>query len=358
MSGNGTEGLKAAMHWHREGERVACTLCAHNCRIPDGHTGICRVRKNIGGTLYSLIYEHPSSIAVDPVEKKGLSHFLPGSQSLSFGTAGCNFSCSYCQNSSMTKVGPGDIPSRRVPASELPRMAKENRSASVTWTYNEPTIWHEWSLEGAKALKAAGIHTIYKTNGYINEEPLREIAPYLDALSIDVKGWSQDIFYRRLCRSKLQPVLDTCVLARELKRHLELTYLVIPGYNDRPEDLNGFSSWAAGALGPDTPVHFTRFHPDFMLTNVPPTPLETLTFARTVAMERGLQYVYLGNVEHGDYENTHCPSCGALLIERNWFRVHIRELTGDNRCGKCGRAIPIFGRAERRQASASPRAIF
>lgn len=332
---------KEAMFWKpQKNQNVQCFLCPHHCIISPEKHGICGVRKNEHGTLYSLIYQACSSIAVDPIEKKPLYHFYPGSSVLSLGSVGCTFRCEHCQNYQISMAQPDQHYLQEIPTEHLSRIAQEKRCRGVAWTYNEPTIWHEYTVEAAKQVKDAGLYTVYVTNGYIEKEPLNNIAPYLDAMNIDVKAF-QEQFYKKVCKAKLQPVLRTCERVKTLGIHLELTYLVIPHRNDALTDVQAFCQWVSDKLGVETPVHFSRFHPDYQMTDIPATPLRTLLECHTIAKKTGLQYVYLGNISHGDYDNTYCPTCKNLLIERNGFSATIRGLK-NNTCSRCGAVIPII----------------
>jgi len=297
------------------------------------------VRENRGGKLYSLVYGMASSGYPDPIEKKPLYHFHPGSTVMSFSTVGCNLRCLHCQNYHISQAAPDRYSTRYIPPEEVVSTTLSSGSAGVAWTYNEPTIWYEYTYDASRLVKDAGLYTVYVTNGYINPEPLRRIAPYLDAMNIDVKS-GRDGFYPKVCGARRPPVLETCRLARELGLFTELTYLIIPTLNDSQEELHEYCSWVKSTLGPDVPLHFSRFHPDYKLDHLPPTPMKTLESAYRIAQEVGLEYVYLGNVPHGDYENTYCPECGELLIERYGFSAEVKGLTG-NRCSACGREINV-----------------
>ncbi len=334
------DGGKEARFWKAEGDRVRCELCPHLCKIADGKAGVCGVRENRDGKLYTLIYGRASSVTPDPIEKKPLFHFHPGTQVLSFGTVGCNFSCPFCQNYSISQAKPKDAYLKNVDPKEIVPLLKKYRCEGVSWTYNEPTIWHEFTFDCSKLVKEAGYYTCYVTNGYINEEPLREIAPYMDAMNIDLKSMD-DEFYKRLCKAKVQPVLDTIVLARELGIHIELTNLVIPGENDSKGNFEELASWVVENVGPDVPMHFSRFHPDYMMLDHPRTPLKTLEMAYTIARDAGLKYVYVGNVPTNERENTYCPNCGTLVIQRWGFSIAKYDLEGDQ-CGKCGAKLDII----------------
>ncbi len=331
--------MKEALFWTPgDNGKAKCQLCAHLCTIPSGKNGICGVRENQDGQLMATTYGRISSMGPDPIEKKPLYHFMPGSNVLSLGSVGCNFRCDFCQNWSISQ----EYISRRlryVEPEKLPQMAQLYNCQSISWTYNEPTIWYEYTLDGAKIAKLSGLGTSYVTNGYMEEEPLREIAPYLDAMNVDVKAFTDD-FYKKRSSAKLQPVLDTCQLAKEFGIHIELTYLMIPTQNDDPEELKNFSKWVADDLGTDVPIHFSRFHPDFKFKKVPGTPMESLHMAYRTAKAEGLKFVYLGNVSHCDEENTYCPECGTLAMERLGLRLTSNKVK-DGKCGQCGADLSI-----------------
>jgi pyruvate formate lyase activating enzyme len=236
-------------------------------------------------------------------------------------------------------AGPDSFGLQDVPPEMVVRMAKDQRCRGVAWTYNEPTIWHEYAFDTAKLVKKAGLYTVYVTNGFMEEAPLREIAPYLDAMNVDVKAFQEE-FYRKICKARLAPVLQTCELAKKLGIHLELTYLVIPRLNDTEDEVTQFCSWVKERLGADVPVHFSRFHPDYKMPDTPATPIETLLALHKAAKQVGLLYVYLGNLPHGEYENTYCPSCGAVLVERFGYTTAIRA-TPQGTCAKCGTRVPF-----------------
>lgn len=326
---------KEALFWKvSKNETVQCLLCPHHCTIAPEKRGICGVRKNEHGRLFTLIYGACSSIAVDPIEKKPLYHFYPGTLVLSFGSVGCTFRCAHCQNHDISMARPEDLSLQEILPDIVSAMAKDKGCRGVAWTYNEPTIWHEYTLETAKRVKKDGLYTAYVTNGYIEEEPLKEISPYLDALNVDIKAFHED-FYRRVCKARLAPVLQTCEKAKKLGMHLELTYLVIPGYNDNNSEIKKFCSWISEKIGTETPVHFSRFHPDYKMLNSSTTSASTLFNCFNIAREAGLQFVYLGNIPHGDYDNTYCPSCKNLLVERYGFSARVKGLVND-KCTKCG----------------------
>jgi pyruvate formate lyase activating enzyme len=322
-----------------DGETVRCSLCAHRCTIAGGKHGICGVRVNDGGTLYAANYGLVAAEAVDPIEKKPLFHFLPGTLSYSLGGVGCNFRCQHCQNWHISQATLADLPLMDIPPAAGVERALQSVSASIAWTYNEPTIWHEYALDMGTLAQARGLGTVYVTNGYITEEALDELAPMLNAFRVDIKAFTED-FYRKVCRAKLQPVLDAAVAAREHGMHIETVTLVIPGLNDSEDEMKALITWVLDNLGPDTPMHFTRFHPDYKMRDLDPTPFRTLERIYRQAKDLGIRYPYLGNVPPGPYENTYCPSCGALLIERAGFSSRFVDLDGD-RCRRCGERVPV-----------------
>lgn len=322
-----------------EGETVRCSLCAHRCTIADGKHGICGVRVNEGGTLSAANYGLVAAEAVDPIEKKPLFHFLPGTLSYSLGGVGCNFRCQHCQNWHISQATLADLPLMNIPPADGVERALASASASIAWTYNEPTIWHEYALDMGTLARERRLGTVYVTNGYITEEALAELAPMLNAFRVDIKAFTED-FYRKVCRAKLQPVLDATLAAHEHGMHIETVTLVIPGLNDSEDEMKALITWVLDTLGPDTPMHFTRFHPDYKMRDLDATPFRTLERIYKQAKDLGVHYPYLGNVPPGPYENTYCPSCGALLIERAGFSSRFVDLDGD-RCRRCGERIPV-----------------
>lgn len=300
------------------------------------------MRENVEDTLYSLNYATASSMAIDPIEKKPLFHFYPGTTSFSLGTLGCNFRCQYCQNWSISQKELEDVPTRELPPEEAIKLAREYNCFSISWTYNEPTMWFEYTYDSAILAQKADIKTVYVTNGYMTPEVLELIIPYLDAANVDLKGMSEG-FYKELCDARLQPVLDSIQFMHENGIHLEVTNLIIPGYNDSDDDLKALVKFMAEEVGVEVPLHFSRFHPDYQLKQVQPTSIKTLEMARDMAFEAGMRYVYIGNVPGHDGENTRCYECGELLIERNGFKVVDKRLAKNkrNKCPRCGVLIDI-----------------
>ncbi len=300
------------------------------------------MRENVEDTLYSLNYAAASSMAIDPIEKKPLFHFYPGTTSFSLGTLGCNFRCQYCQNWSISQKELEDVPTRELPPEETIKLAREYNCFSISWTYNEPTMWFEYTYDSAILAQKADIKTVYVTNGYMTPEVLELINPYLDAANVDLKGMSEG-FYKELCDARLQPVLDNIQFMHENGIHLEVTNLIIPGYNDSDDDMKALVKFMAEEVGVEVPLHFSRFHPDYQLKQVQPTSIKTLEMARDMAFEAGMRYVYIGNVPGHDGENTRCYECGELLIERNGFKVVDKRLAKNkrNKCPRCGVPIDI-----------------
>lgn len=332
-------GSHEARFYSKEGDRVRCELCPHACLISEGKRGLCGVREHRGGRLYSLIYGLASSVHPDPIEKKPLFHFLPGSTSLSFGSVGCNLFCMHCQNFTISRAKVDEFDMTRLTADDVVRMARRSGARSVSWTYNEPTIWHEFTTDASRAAHEAGLKANYVTNGFIQEAPLRELKGVIDAMNIDVKAFRED-FYKRVCGGKLAPVLRACEVANELGIHIELTYLIIPDHNDSDDEMRRFCDWVRDSLTKDVPVHFSAFHPDYKLTKAPRTPDSTMERAYKLARDAGLEFVYLGNVYAADKDDTFCPKCGTLVIERDGFRVGKTNLKNGT-CGRCGGGLNL-----------------
>jgi pyruvate formate lyase activating enzyme len=330
---------EARQYTKLENNAVKCSLCNHRCTINDGKHGICGVRVNEHGSLAAMTYAKISAEAVDPIEKKPLFHYLPGTLSYSLGSIGCNFHCAHCQNWHISRAEPEGAMLRTLEPAEGVKRAIASGSASISWTYNEPTIWHEYALDMGVIARAKRLGTIYVTNGYITEEALRELAPMLGAFRVDLKAFTDD-FYKTICGAKLQPVLDSAQLARELGMHVETVTLVIPGLNDSMEEQEGLIRWVIEHLGPETPMHFSAFHPDYKMLDRGATPVATLEKIYKRAKELGLRFPYLGNVYRNPGENTYCPGCNALLIERQGFSSRFVGLEGQQ-CTHCGEKIEI-----------------
>jgi pyruvate formate lyase activating enzyme len=336
--------MKEAMLYERlADDRVRCHLCAHRCLIADGKMGICQVRENEGGKLYTLVYGRTISQNVDPVEKKPLFHFYPGSTAYSIATPGCNFRCAWCQNWEISQMPRLDhiIAGYEATPEQIVADAQRFGCRSVAYTYTEPTIFFEYTYDTARLARAAGLANIYVTNGYMTAEMLETIQPYLDAANIDLKAF-RDRTYRHYIGARLQPVLDSLKAMKRLGIWLEVTTLAIPGINDDPAELRDAAQFIAQELGIDTPWHISRFFPDYKLTDVPPTALDKLRQAREIGLAAGLRYVYIGNVPDAESQNTYCPGCGNVLIGRSGLGVLDNRIQ-NGCCPDCGFAIAGVG---------------
>ncbi len=332
--------MKEAMFYEKlDNNLVNCNLCSHHCRkIADSKRGICGVRENRDGTLYSLVYGKAVARSVDPIEKKPLFHFLPGSSAYSVATVGCNFRCDNCQNydiSQLPKVR-GTIVGEDVSPEEIVLAAKLSNCASIAYTYTEPTIFFEYALDTAKLARKEGIKNVFVTNGYITPEALQEITPYLDAANIDLKSFSDD-FYRSNCGARLEPVLDSIKLHKSLGIWIEITTLIIPTLNDSETELKKIAEFIKD-VGEDTPWHITQFHPTYKLIDQPITPVTTLRKARQIGIEAGLRYVYEGNVPGENGENTYCHNCQKMLIHRHGYQI-LENNIKNSKCPHCGTEI-------------------
>ncbi len=328
-----------------DGNRVRCSLCPHGCMLNDGQTGLCKARRNIEGVLYSLNYGKPVAINIDPIEKKPLFHFLTGTGTFSIGCAGCNLSCIFCQNWTISQSSPEDIPFQPMSPEEVVQKTINSGSDSVSFTYNEPLIFYEMVLDTAKLAKEKGLKTVLVTNGYINPEPLKELVPYIDAANIDLKGFS-DEFYKKYTGTTLQPVLEAIKIFKKAGVHIEITNLLIPGANDKPEDIRDLVKWVKENTGTDTPIHFSRFFPAYKMSNTPPTPVETIKMAREIALKEGMKYVYTGNLRSEEGEATVCPKCGKKVIKRTGFTTTYNNMK-DGKCGYCGEEIKGMWKKEK-----------
>jgi pyruvate formate lyase activating enzyme len=339
------EALEGPLHpgrwWHAlDDGRVQCDLCPRFCKLHEGQRGACFVRARSNDAMVLTTYGRSSGFCVDPIEKKPLNHFLPGSAVLSFGTAGCNLACKFCQNHDISKSRDMDRLMDQATPDAIAEAAAESGCKSVAFTYNDPVIFAEYAMDAADACHERGIKTVAVTAGYITPEPRREFYAKMDAANVDLKGFTDD-FYVKLTGAHLAPVLDTLAyIQHETKCWQEITTLLIPGMNDSDAELKAMSQWIYRELGPDVPLHFTAFHPDFKMTDIAPTPAATLTRARRIAMDEGLRYVYTGNVHDRSGGTTFCPSCCEPLIVRDWHRIEDYRLTADGFCPKCATRIP------------------
>ena len=335
--------VEALLYEKQRASRIRCNICQRRCSIPDNGVGYCYTRRNHEGKLFSLIYGKVSTMMISPIEKKPLFHFYPGSPWLSIGSRGCNFRCPGCQNWEIAHARPDAIPERNpllITPEELVKIARDNDCLGISWTYNEPTIWFEYTLDGARLAKKQGLLTNYVTNGSITPEALDLIGPYLDSFRVDIKAFSTD-GYRRIAHMRnFTGILETTKRALEKwGMHIEIVTNIIPGYNDDNTQLKDIASWIAHDLGRDTPWHVTQFVPHLKLSHLMPTSVRTLEQAREIGIKEGLNYVYLGNVWGHAFENTYCPGCGNLLIERQGFSISKNALK-DGSCPSCGKHIP------------------
>jgi pyruvate formate lyase activating enzyme len=327
-------------YWHLLADgRMQCDLCPRDCRLHEGQRGACFVRRREGDRMILTTYGRSSGFCIDPIEKKPLNHFYPGSSVLSFGTAGCNLACKFCQNWDISKSREMDTLMDQASPEAIARAAEEHGCKSVAFTYNDPVIFAEYAMDVADACRALGIKTVAVTAGYMHDQARREFYAKMDAANVDLKAFT-DEFYFKLCGARLQPVLDTLkYLKHETQVWFEITTLLIPGKNDSEAEIRAECEWIARQLGMDVPLHFTAFHPDYKMTDVPPTLASTLTHAREIAIESGLRYVFTGNVHDLEGGTTFCPLCSAPLIARDWHKILKYRVTSEGRCEDCGGEI-------------------
>jgi len=317
--------------------KVQCELCPKDCIIGPGQSGECRVRVNIDGVLRCVVYGYPCSVNVDPVEKKPLFHFLPGTDIFSIATVGCNLHCKNCQNWEISQANPEESEAAACPPQKVAALVQQYRCASIAYTYTEPIVYYEYTYDTARLAKEVGIRNALVTAGYINERPWRELLQYIDAARVDLKSMSE-AFYRDICSATLKPVQNALVVAKSMGVHVEVVNLVIPTLNDKPEQLQELSRWVRANLGAETPLHFSGFAPMYQMRHLPPTSPQTLESARQIATAEGLKHVYIGNRRSDEGQNTYCPACGMLLIERVGFTV-LQNRMKDGRCPGCSREI-------------------
>jgi pyruvate formate lyase activating enzyme len=326
-------------YWHAlQDGRVQCDVCPRFCRMREGQRGMCFVRANQGGAVVLTTYGRSSGFCVDPIEKKPLSHFLPGTPVLSFGTAGCNLACRFCQNWDISKSREMDTLMDQADPVTVARAARELGCRSVAYTYNDPVVFLEYAIDVAKACRAQGVKSVAVTAGYMTDAPRRELYQHMDAANVDLKAFTED-FYWKITGSHLAPVLETLeYLKHDTSVWFELTTLLIPGHNDADEEIREMVRWVVSHLGPDVPVHFTAFHPDWRMRDVPPTPAGTLTRARLIAMDHGVRYAYTGNVHDPVGQSTYCHACGVMVIGRDGYEITAWDLDAHGACRHCGTA--------------------
>ncbi len=332
-------GLKEARWWNtNERGKILCTLCPRYCEIGEGQPGFCYIRQNIKGKLYSLGYGRPTGFGIDPIEKKPLNHFFPGTSILSFGTAGCNLGCKFCQNWSISKAKLDDTNSIMATPEDVIQLAKKYSTPSIAFTYNDPTIFGEYVIDISKIAREENIKSVMVTAGYIDKEARKDVYKFIDAANVDLKAFTETFYFKNTF-SHLNDVLDTIVwLKNETNVWIELTTLLIPDENDSEAEIKNECDWIINNLGDEVPLHFTAFHPDFKMRNKNSTPHTALITAKNIAESVGIKYCYVGNVHDVKNQSTYCPSCGSLLIERNWHTIKKVNLN-KNKCGKCGNII-------------------
>ena len=331
--------MREAAFYHRtEDGHVQCELCPRRCTLADGSTGFCRTRENHAGTLYTLVYGTPCTVRMTRPENAPLYHFLPGHKRLALATVGCNLRCRYCQNWTLSQATPGDAPSDTLLPQDVVDLALRQGAQSISFTYTEPTVFYEYAYDISYLAQQHGLYTSIVTNGYINPAPLRRLLQVVDAVKVDLKGFTAS-FYRQICAATLAPVLTSLQRVRAAGVHLEIVYLVVPEHNDDPQALRAMCEWIAEHLGTGVPLHLTRFFPHHELTSLPPTPIRALERARRIALDAGLAYVYLGNIHDHIANDTYCHNCVTPLVRRTGFTV-LENHVIDGRCPSCGQRIP------------------
>lgn len=334
----GLSHVEAKYYRKLEYKEIECELCPRKCKVGDRERGYCGVRENQAGIYYTLVHSYACSTNVDPIEKKPLFHFLPGTQAFSIATAGCNLNCKFCQNWEISQVRPEQVKSYHLPPEEVAAYALDSGSKSIAYTYSEPVIFYEYMIDCAATGRKKGIKSVVITAGYVNHDPWIELIREVDAIKVDFKAFTEQ-FYQDICRGKLKPVMDALVDLAKSKVWYELVYLMVPTLNDNMEDIRKMSKWMVKELGPDVPIHFTRFGPRYLLKNLPPTPISALERAREIALEEGMNFVYIGNVPGHKGEHTYCPQCERVVIGRVGFRITEMNLA-DGKCKSCGTTIP------------------
>lgn len=338
QAGKTDKHVREAMYQAQTPKGVRCLICPNECSIREGMTGDCNNRKNIGGKLFSIAYGNPCAVHIDPIEKKPLLHFLPQSYSFSIATAGCNLACLNCQNWTISQSSPTETRNEDLLPEEVVKHAIAEDCKSISYTYSEPITFYEYSYDTSRLARAKGIKNVLVSAGYVNEQPLRELAKFMDAANIDLKSFSNDI-YTRLNGGSLEPVLRTLSILKEMKVWLEITNLVIPGWTDDAAMIKKMCNWLVANGFSDCPLHFSRFHPQYKLTQVPATPVAVLEKSRNTALQAGMKYVYIGNVAGSNGENTYCPSCKKVVVERKGFRI-LNNAIVSGKCRFCGHIIP------------------
>lgn len=331
--------LHEARHYEKLGDaNIRCGLCPRRCVVAEGRRGYCEVRENRGGVFYSLVYGRAAAVHLDPIEKKPFFHVYPGSQSYSIATVGCNMECRFCQNWELSQSAPEDVEAPYLAPQDVAESARRAGARTIAYTYTEPTIFHEYMFDCAKAGLDHGINSVMVSSGFIAEEALRDLFPVMKAIKIDLKAFTQS-FYKNICDGALEPVLDTLKRLSDSEVWYEIVVLIIPTLNDGDDEVNRMTEWIVRNLGRDVPVHFSRYHPTYKMKNIPPTPPATLQRARGIAMDQGCNFVYIGNTPVTDEQNTVCPSCGKTIIERYGYRI-VKNFIADGSCAFCKKRIP------------------
>jgi pyruvate formate lyase activating enzyme len=330
--------VEARYYKKLEGGGIECGLCPRHCRVTDLERGYCGVRENRNDTYHTLIYGLPCSMNIDPIEKKPLFHFYPGTTAFSLATAGCNVNCKFCQNWDISQSRPEQTNNIDLPPQAIPPICLENKAPTIAYTYSEPVIFYEYMYDIAVQGKKKGIRSVMITGGYIEKEPLKELFPIIDAIKVDLKSIRED-YYKNIVNGELKPVLDSLVMIKNSGVWLEIVYLVVPTLNDSETEFHDLAKWIKSNLGNEVPLHFSRFHPQYLLKNLPPTPQKTLETAYEICRAEGLKYVYLGNLPGHPAESTYCPQCGKILIERRGYKIYQYNLNG-NLCRYCNQTIP------------------
>jgi pyruvate formate lyase activating enzyme len=330
--------VEAKFYQKLQNRKIKCKLCPRECTVGDKERGYCGVRENRSGTYYTLVHSRVAAAHVDPVEKKPLFHYLPGSVAFSLGTAGCNVNCKFCQNWDISQSRPEQVPAQYAPPQRVAELAKQYNCPTIAFTYSEPVVFSEFLMDAADAGHAAGIRSIVVSNGYMQEDALKAAYGKMDAVKIDLKSFSEN-YYRQVVTGQLKPVLDSLVTLRKMGKWTEIVYLVLPTLNDSDQEFRGLAQWVKANLGADVPLHFTQFHPEYLLKNLPITPVPTLERAKAIADAEGLHYVYIGNVPGHPAQNTYCPKCKKMLVERVGFTAG-KMLIRKNKCPFCQEQIP------------------
>jgi len=330
--------VEAKFYEKKGGLEVQCGLCPRKCLVGDRERGYCGVRENRKGKYLTLVHSRPCAIHVDPIEKKPFFHVLPGSKAFSIATAGCNVNCKFCQNWEISQARPEQTRNYHFPPEEIASEARRRGCATIAYTYSEPVVFYEYMLDCAVEGKRKGVESVVVTGGYIQEKPLKELLPHVLAVKVDLKAFSEE-YYRKVVRGELKPVLDGLVTIAQSGKWLEIVYLVVPTLNDSPDEIRKMCRWMKRELGPDVPLHLSRFYPQYLLKNLPPTPVDTIHRLRKEALEAGMKFVYVGNVPGDEGENTFCPSCGRIIVSRYLFFIDYVKIKG-NSCAYCGEKIP------------------